>query len=50
MSFRTQLATGKGGNPLTAGKPFINNLYPMVVICQIEYGGPHDEKKQSLGF
>jgi hypothetical protein len=23
-----QLATGKGGNPLAAGKPFINNFLP----------------------
>ncbi|WP_022822159.1 DUF4331 family protein [Hymenobacter norwichensis] len=25
-----QLATGKGGNPLAAGKPFINNFLPVV--------------------
>ena len=25
-----QLATGKGGNPLAAGKPFINNFFPIV--------------------
>ena len=25
-----QLATGKGGNPLAAGKPFINNISPSV--------------------
>ncbi len=29
-----QLATGKGGNPLAAGKPFINNILDQtVVIC-----------------
>ena len=25
-----QLATGKGGNPLAAGKPFINNFFPVL--------------------
>ena len=28
-----QLATGKAGNPLASGKPFINNFYQMGEIC-----------------
>ncbi|WP_332369290.1 DUF4331 domain-containing protein [Spirosoma telluris] len=28
-----QLATGKGGNPLAAGKPFIHNFLPTLGIC-----------------
>ena len=34
-----QLATGKGGNPLAAGKPFINNFLPLKASGRSNPGG-----------
>lgn len=50
-----QLATGKGGNPLAAGKPFINNFLPTLCdVLRLNMAVPatprNDPKFSSLGI